>query len=247
MKNCYISNRASIGKNVIIGNNVTIYGECQISDNCLIGDNVSIGFPSLEEMESLRSKDVSNHPSTIDAFSINPTYIGEGVKILSNSVIYSGITIRDNTSIFEHSRIGAGTSIGSECKIRYGTQIYTGVFIGDTCIVAGFCCSRAKIGSHSSMMGNLVHKYNMGWIDGLKEPAPIVDDHVIVGYNALLIGKIKISKYVYIAAGAIVTKDIQSYRIVVGDCKIYKAHKWKGKLNLNAIFKLDGGDGDGRC
>ena len=246
MKNCYISNRASIGKNVIIGNNVTIYGECEISDNCLIGDNVSVGFPTLKETHSLTLEDESNHLSTIDALSINPTYIEEGVRILSNSVIYSGVKIGGNTTIFEHSRIGAGTSIGRKCKIRYGAQIYTDVSIGDNCIIAGFCCSRSKIGSHSSMLGNLVHKYTMGWVDGLKESAPIIDNHVIVGYKALVIGDIKISKYVYVAADAIVTKDIPSHSIVVGNCEIYNSHKWKGKLDLNALFELEGGEDNGR-
>jgi acetyltransferase-like isoleucine patch superfamily enzyme len=238
MKNCYISDRSRIGKNVIIGNNVTIYGECHISDNCLIGDNISIGFPYEEEIESVKSSNNSKD-TTIDTFSINPTYIGKRVKILSNSVIYSGVKVKENTTIYEHSRIGAGTSIGKHCKIRYGAQIYTEVSIGDDCIVAGFCCSRAKIGSHSTMLGNLVHKYYTGWIDNLKEPSPKIDDHVIVGYNALIIGDIKISKYVYIAAGAIVTKSIPSKSVVVGNCKIYESNKWKGKLNLSDHFNLD--------
>ena len=238
MKNRYISDRATVGKNVIIGNNVTIYGDCKISDNCLIGDNVSIGFPYFDNIETLISKD-DNNPSSIDDFSIIPTYIGDKVRILSNSVIYSGVKIKDKTTIYEHGRIDAWTSIGKHCKIRYGAQIYTEVSIGDDCIVAGFCCSRARIGSHSTMLGNLVHKYYTGWIDNLKEPSPKIDDHVIVGYNALIIGDIKISKYVYIAAGAIVTKSIPSKSVVVGNCKIYESNKWKGKLNLSDHFNLD--------
>jgi UDP-3-O-[3-hydroxymyristoyl] glucosamine N-acyltransferase len=244
MKNCYVSDRARIGKNVLIGNNVAIYGDCHISDGCIIGDNISIGFPYDEEIELERLKNNSTDSQTIDMFSIKPTRIGTGVKILSNSVIYSGVKVNENTTIYEHSRIGDGTSIGKHCKIRYGAQIYTAVSIGDDCIVTGFCCSRAKIGSHSTMLGNLVHKYYTGWIDNLKEPAPKIDDHVIVGYNALIIGDIKISKYVYIAAGAIVTKSIPSKSVVVGNCKIYESNKWKGKLNLSDLFNLDRRNGN---
>jgi acetyltransferase-like isoleucine patch superfamily enzyme len=238
MANWYIGKKASIGKNVLMGNNVTIYGDCQISDNCIIGDNVSIGFPSREELRFFRPKSRKGSPCDIDSLSRNHTCIGKRVKILSNSVVYSGVSIGNDTEIFEHTRIGPGTSIGEKCRVRYGAQIYTDVTIGNNCIVGGFTCSRAKIGSDCTMMGNMVHKYDKGWIDGLKEAAPIMEDHVIVAYNALLVGNIKVSRYVYIAAGAIVTKNIPSRSIVVGNCRICDAREWKGKLDFGVVFKL---------
>ena len=238
INNCYISNRAKISKNVVIGNNVTIYGNSKISDSCLIGDNVSIGFPSIKEMDYLKICEKSNYPLDIDSLSNKTTIIGKGVKILSNSIIYSGVNIGDNSNIFEHTRIGTGTTIGKNCQIRYGAQIYTNVSIGDNCIIAGFCCSRTKIGSNSTMMGSVVHKYNRGWIDDLNESAPIIDENVIIGYNAIIIGNIKISKFVYIAAGAIVTRDVKPKCVVINNCNIFEADKWKGKLNLNELYNL---------
>ena len=245
INNCHISNRAEIGENIAIGNDVTIYGSCKISDNCLIGDNVSIGFPSLKEMDSLKLKEKTNCPFSIDSLSTKTTIIGKSVKILSNSIIYSGVYIGDNTNVFEHTRIGSGTAIGNNCQIRYGAQIYTDVSIGNNCIIAGFCCSRTKIGSNSTMMGSVVHKYNQGWIDSLNESAPIIDENVIIGYNALVIGDIKISKCVYVAAGAIVTKDVKPKCVVIDNCKIYEANEWKGKLNLNHLHNLKGSVEDG--
>lgn len=233
----YISERAHIGKGVLFGINVAIYGDCLISEDCVIGDNVTIGFPNERDMKKKRDRGNDGSPKkTIDGMSTNPTYIGKNVQILSNSVVYSDVRIDDKTIVYEHSRIGPGTRIGSHCKLRYGTQIYTDVSIGNNCIISGFCCSRSSIGSDSTMLGNLVHKYHTGWIDNLKEPAPKIDEHVIVGYNALIIGDIKISKLVYIGAGAIVTKSVPSESIVVGNCEIYPAEKWKGKLNLKKLF-----------
>jgi acetyltransferase-like isoleucine patch superfamily enzyme len=239
MGNCYIGKRVEIGKNLLIGNNVTIYGNCQVSDNCIIGDNVTIGFPSREELLFSRFKSRGKSPDDIDCLSKNHTRIAEGVKILPNSVVYSGVTIGKDSEIFEHTRIGSGTTIGEKCKTRYGAQIYTNVIIGNRSIISGFACSRSRIGSNCTMMGNMVHRYDKGWIDGLKEESPVMEDHVIVGFNALLIGNIKISKYVYIAAGAIVTKNIPSKSIVTGNCQICPAHSWKGKLDLNSIFELE--------
>ena len=232
----YISEKAQIGKNVMIGNNVSIYGECHISDNCIIGDNVTIGFPDIRTVDS-----VIPEKSSFDELVKKPTYIGKGVKILSNTVIYSGVKIGDNTIIYEHARIGTESIIGKNCKVRYGAQIYTDVKIGDNCIISGFCCSRSKIGYNSSVFGKLVHKYDKGWIDGLKEPAPVIDENVIIAYDAIVIGSIKISKYVYVGAGAVVTKNIPSFSVVIGNNEVYEASKWliKGKVDIHTLFGRD--------
>jgi acetyltransferase-like isoleucine patch superfamily enzyme len=234
--NASISTSSKIGDQTLIGNNVTVYSNVTIGQDCIIGDNVTIGFPTFEDIKKYKAS--KTHYSHNDLMNIpcGKTTIGNSVIIYSNSVIYSNVFIGDDCQIFEHSRIGTGTKIGKCSKIRYGTQIYTDVSIGEKCVIAGFCCSRSKIGSNSTMMGNLVHKYNKGWIDGLNEPAPDIAENVVVGYNSTVVGNVKISQKVYIASGAIVTKDIPSDCIVINHCNIVENKNWDGNIDLNDLF-----------
>ena len=69
-----------------------------------------------------------------------------------------------------------------------------------------------------SKIGNNIyiqHGVTLGATKGL-ENAPLIEDKVIIGAHAILIGKIRIGSNVVIGAGAIVTKDVPDNSIVLG-------------------------------
>lgn len=66
-------------------------------------------------------------------------------------------------------------------------------------------------------MGRYCHVYQqvtIGWRNGGQ---PLIGDNVMVCAGALVLGKIKIGDDVIIGAGSVVTKDIPSHSIVVGN------------------------------
>ena len=216
-----------MGKNImkLISNTVKLYGNVKIGSNVRIGDYTIIGLES--EL---------NEPS--DRSNVT-TIIGDECIIGAHVIIYRGAAIDNKTKIEDFCRIGEDVKIGSNCYIIYGAKIYDDTEIGDKSIIGGLICERAKIGNNVRIFGELLHFHrepHLGW-DDIIEESPIIEDHVFIGFGAKVIGGIKIEKYSYIAAGAIVTKNIPSRSVVTGSNKIIPYREWKGELKKSQFFE----------
>ncbi|HHD83135.1 MAG: hypothetical protein DRG69_04110 [Deltaproteobacteria bacterium] len=141
------------------------------------------------------------------------TYIGNDTFIGPNVIIGEGTKIGSHCLIEQNTFIGEDAEIGDHTFIRYGCQIYRHVKIGNECIISGFICNNTKIGNNVEFFGKCIHRY-LGREIGVNEPAPIIEDKVFVGFNALIIGGIRIGEGSIIKVGAIVTKNLGNNEIV---------------------------------
>lgn len=210
----------------VIPDTVKIYGDVEFGKKCIVGQYSVIGYPSVKSEKSFRSKGAK-------------TSIGNRCIIGSHVVIYEGAQIGEETKVDDFCRIGEHVNIGKKCRILYGASIYGKTRIGKGCIVAGFCCERAKLGNNVRLFGALLHthrKPHLGW-DDVEEKSPEVDDDVFIGFGAMVIGGIKIENNSYITAGAIVTKHVPLGSIVFGIDKIIPHVEWKGRLKNSQFFK----------
>lgn len=209
-----------------IPDTVKMYGDVRVGKKCIIGEYTIIGYRDVENEESFECKDIE-------------TSIGNKCIIGSHVVIYKGTQIGEGTKIEDFCRFGEEAIIGKHCYILYGAKIYDETEIGDNCIIAGFCCERAVVGNNVRLFGELLHSYrepHLGW-DDVVEESPRIDDCVVIGFGAKIIGGIKIDKNSYITAGAIVTKDVPPKSIVKGVNKIIPYQEWRGKLRYSQFFR----------
>jgi len=208
------------GKNVYIDQDVAILGPCTIGDNVFIERGVILGFPYSGEIDKFMKEYKLNKNATLDDIIEKHTIIGNGCRIRSGSKISAGATIGDNTYIDFDCFIGTNTKIGKNCRIGYRAQIYDEVIIGNNSWVTGFVGDKCKIGNHVTMMGKLIHKYNFKPerrpVLDEEEESPIIKDYAVVGVDAIVIGGVEIGERAYVAAGAVVTKDVQPDDIVGG-------------------------------
>lgn len=170
---------ARIGKRVTVGAN-TFIGAYSV---------IGLGTPSLNE---------------------SVTYIGDSCEVLHHVIIEPGATIENSVLVDHFCRIGTDSKIGKESKILYGARIHESVSIGEGCRIAGNCPDRTIIGHHVTHMGRINHSYNYpfdDW-DTTIEVAATIEDNVVIGANALLIGNIRIGANTFIAPGEIIRKDI---------------------------------------
>ncbi len=205
----------------IIPNTVKLYGKVEIGKDVKIGDYTIIGL-------KIDSNEYEN----------NLTVIGDKCIIGSHVVICRGANIGNKTKIEDFCRIGERAKIGLNCNILYGAKIYDDAKIGDDSIIGGFVCERAEIGNNVRIFGELLHVHrepHLGW-DDVIEKSPIVESNVCIGFGAKIIGGVRVGQYSYIAAGAIVTRNVPSKSIVVGINKIVPYKKWNGKLKNSRFF-----------
>ena len=133
------------------------------------------------------------------------TKIGKGTKIWHFSHVMSGSTIGENCNIGQNVVISPDVTLGNNCKVQNNVSVYTGVvcedgvFLGPSCVFTNVINPRAFIEKKDEYRKTTI-----------KEGASI-------GANATIVCGNTIGKYAIIGAGAVVTKDVGDYEIVVGN------------------------------
>jgi UDP-2-acetamido-3-amino-2,3-dideoxy-glucuronate N-acetyltransferase len=145
---------------------------------------------------------VDIHPTAIvDA----PAEIGAGTKIWHFSHVLKGTRIGRNCVLGQNVVAGPGVTIGDGCKIQNNVSLYqgvtleAGVFCGPSCVFTNVINPRAEIERKSEFRPTLVKR------------------GATIGANATILCGHTIGSYAFIAAGAVVTKDVPDYALVAGN------------------------------
>lgn len=138
----------------------------------------------------------------------------------------------------------AGVKIGKDSFIHMGTRFFlpSGVEIGEGSIIGEhvFLDGRAplKIGDHVDIASQVLiynseHDVDSEGFDPIEEPVEI-GDYVFIGARAIILPGVKIGKGAVVAAGAVVTKDVEPFKIVGG----VPAKEIGERKNKNPRYKL---------
>lgn len=161
------------------------------------------------------------------------TVIGKESYVGYNSIIGAGTIISDGVIVDDACIIENDVVIKNNTLVIYRSQICSEAIIGLDCVIGGFIAERVKIGDSSRVFGKIVHshrKTKLGWDNpDAEEPSAIIHDNVFIGFDAKIIGGIKIERGAYICAGAIVTKNVPQDHVAFGTNKIMHLNKWKGQ------------------
>ena len=142
------------------------------------------------------------HPSAVVD---KPCEIGAGTKIWHFSHILSGAKIGERCIIGQNCQIAGGVVIGNNVKIQNNVSVYTGaeidddVFLGPSCVLTNVTNPRSQVNRRA-----LYEKTTLG-------------RGATVGANATIVCGIRLGRYCFIGAGAVVTKDVPDYALMVGN------------------------------
>ncbi len=145
-----------------------------------------------------------------DYFAHESAYIDEGVEIGAGTTIWhfshilSGCKIGERCNIGQNVMIGPDVTIGNGCKIQNSVSVYKGVtledgvFCGPSVVFTNVYNPRCAVPRMKEIRGTLVGK------------------GATLGANSTIVCGNTIGKYAFIAAGAVVKKDVPDYALVVG-------------------------------
>jgi UDP-2-acetamido-3-amino-2,3-dideoxy-glucuronate N-acetyltransferase len=131
--------------------------------------------------------------------------IGRGTKIWHFSHIMTGSEIGENCNIGQNVVISPGVKLGRNVKVQNNVSIYTGVvcdddvFLGPSMVFTNIVNPRSAVIRKDSYVSTIVEK------------------GASVGANSTIICGNRIGRYSFIGAGAVVTKDVKPYALVVGN------------------------------
>ncbi|WP_035059525.1 acyltransferase [Andreprevotia chitinilytica] len=130
--------------------------------------------------------------------------IGEGSKIWINVQVREQAVIGRNCIVSKDVYIDHGVQIGNNCKIQNSVSVYSGVTIEDDVFV----------GPNAAFTNDKVPRaFNAEW----KITPTLVKAGASIGANATIVCGIVVGEYAMVAAGAVVTKDVPAYAMVMGN------------------------------
>jgi UDP-2-acetamido-3-amino-2,3-dideoxy-glucuronate N-acetyltransferase len=131
--------------------------------------------------------------------------IGEGTKIWHFSHVMSGATIGRGCNIGQNVVISPGVTIGNNVKIQNNVSVYTGVVLEDDV----FC-------GPSMVFTNVVNPRSH--VSRKDEYRPtVVSRGATLGANSTIVCGHSVGRYSFVGAGAVVTRDIPDYALVIGN------------------------------
>lgn len=131
--------------------------------------------------------------------------IGNGSKIWHFSHIMSGCVVGEACNIGQNVVISPNVKLGRNVKIQNNVSVYTGViceddvFLGPSMVFTNVMNPRSHVSRKSEYIQTLVHK------------------GASIGANATIVCGNEIGEYAMIGAGAVITKPVKAFALVVGN------------------------------
>jgi UDP-2-acetamido-3-amino-2,3-dideoxy-glucuronate N-acetyltransferase len=152
--------------------------------------------------------------------------IGDGTKVWHFSHIMSKCIIGKNCNLGQNVVISPEVVLGNNVKIQNNVSVYTGViceddvFLGPSMVFTNVINPRSAVSRKSKYKKTYVRK------------------GATIGANATIICGNEIGKYAFVGAGAVVTKSIPDYALVVGNPA--RQIGWVSEYGRRLQFNLQG-------
>lgn len=130
--------------------------------------------------------------------------IGEGTKVWHFAHLLPGTRVGENCSIGQNVMIGPDVSVGDNCKIQNNVALYKGVeledgvFCGPSCVFTNVLNPRSEVERKNEYRPTKVRR------------------GATIGANATIVCGHELGAYCTIGAGAVVTKDVPEFALMVG-------------------------------
>lgn len=140
------------------------------------------------------------HPQAL----VETKNIGTGTRIWAFAHLLPNVSIGCDCNICDHVFIEDDVSIGNRVTIKCGVQLWAGITVEDDVFIGPNATFSNDIFPRSKLYPKIFAK-------------TIIKEGASIGANATLLPGITIGTKAMIGAGAVVTKDVPSYAIVVGN------------------------------
>ncbi len=177
--------------------------QCAQKSISMGGAVIDIGVTSndLHKNFSAKQSDFYIHPTAV----VDPcVQIGRGTKLWHFSHVMEGVRIGKNCILGQNTFVGKNVVLGNSVKVQNNVSLYEGVtledfvFCGPSVVFTNVINPRSEVERKTEFKKTFVRR------------------GATLGANATILCGIIVGQYAFVAAGAVVTKDVPDYALVVG-------------------------------
>jgi len=169
------------------------------------------------------NNDVFIHPTAVVD---EGATLGEGTKVWHFSHIMSDAIVGERCNIGQNVVVSPGVILGSNVKIQNNVSLYTGVicdddvFLGPSCVFTNVVNPRSAVNRRGQYAQTRVGR------------------GASIGANATIVCGHDIGQFAFIGAGAVVTKQVPDYALVVGNPA--RQMGWMSEFGHKLLFDEQG-------
>lgn len=152
--------------------------------------------------------------------------IGSGVKIWHFSHVMPNSIIGDNCNIGQNVVVSSGVKLGKNVKVQNNVSLYEGVICEDDVFLGPSMVFTNVMNPRSAIVRK--HEYKK----------TLVKKGASIGANATIVCGNNIGEFSFIGAGAVVTKDVPPYALVIGNPA--KQTGWVSEFGIKLRFDEKG-------
>ncbi len=152
--------------------------------------------------------------------------IGSGVTIWHFSHVMPGSVIGDNCNIGQNVVVSTGVTLGKNVKVQNNVSLYEGVICEDNVFLGPSMVFTNVINPRSAIVRK--HEYKK----------TLVKKGASIGANATIVCGNNIGEYSFIGAGAVVTKEVAPYALVIGNPA--RQTGWVSEYGIKLKFDEEG-------
>ena len=163
---------------------------------------ISLSGEPCADKKRIKLQEYFVHPSAVVD---EGAEVGKSSKIWHFSHVMKGARTGENCILGQNVNVDGGAVIGNNVKIQNNVSIYNGlsieddVFLGPSCVLTNVTNPRSQVNRHSLYEKTLIKK------------------GATLGANSTVVCGVTIGRYAFVAAGAVVTRDVPDYGLVVGN------------------------------
>jgi acetyltransferase-like isoleucine patch superfamily enzyme len=198
-------------------------GQVVVGNRAFIAESARLAVP--------RETTIRRWLLTPELANLGKVTIGDNTIVLDDVVVQEGTEIGGDCYVDRAVHVGFDCRIGDSCRLEYRAQVCDRVTIGAGGVVGGFLCDGSELGEECVVLGSLVHgvrEPDLPW--GQYEPNPVLEQRVFVGRGAVIVGGARVGAGSYVAANAIVTKDVPPDHVVINKNEVMPIDAWPGAL-----------------
>jgi UDP-2-acetamido-3-amino-2,3-dideoxy-glucuronate N-acetyltransferase len=152
--------------------------------------------------------------------------IGAGTKIWHFTHVMPGCTLGENCNLGQNVVVSPQVVLGNNVKVQNNVSIYTGVqceddvFLGPSCVFTNVINPRSAVARKNEYRSTIVRR------------------GASIGANATIVCGYEIGEYAFIGAGAVVTKEVPAFALVMGNPA--RQTGWMSKYGHKLQFSAEG-------
>jgi len=163
-----------------------------------------------------------------------PCSIGQGTRIWHFCHIMANAVIGMDCNIGQNVVISPGCVIGNNVKIQNNVSVYTGVILEDDV----FCGPSMVFTNVTNPRSHVVRRHEY--------QRTLVQRGASIGANATIVCGASLGRYCFVGAGAVVTRDVPDYALVLGNPGRLRGWMCRCGVKLS-LEPTASGSGTARC